>query len=363
MVRTTHTRNLGSVSGARRITRPWFRRLYPEEFLALILIVVTVTINIAIHQTLDARILTSTVSSYGILFQGHLREFWRTLLGCFAVYAIWQITRLVRGRPLHVFAFRRIGVLLPATRALLVYILCGTAYSNLESVIHRLSPIDRDAWLIAVDRALFFGHDPLKLMEPLVTHIWVRFFVQVYMSLFIVVWVPMLVFLYQGKLRAFRDTIVSLLLALWIGYPFYLLVPAIGPLFTQRYEFTRPTVDIDSMLWYGTDYLSRATFPSMHTGISVTILLLIWRHKLSQPLRMLFTIWIAGIVFSTLYLRQHYVIDVIAGLALALLASRIGPWINARYADLSELESDDTRSFAEQAVQPQPATAPSPPQG
>ena len=69
----------------------------------------------------------------------------------------------------------------------------------------------------------------------------------------------------------------------------------------------------------------RDCFPSGHTEIPLITLWLAYRFK-----RRLFWVYlpiVMGLVCSTVYLRYHYVIDVIAGMALAgiviLLARRV----------------------------------------
>jgi len=239
-------------------------------------------------------------------------------------------------------------------RALLVYFLCAVAFGNLQSFIHVLSPTDHDDWLIAADRILFFGHDPIKLLEPLVTPRGVNFFLQVYISMMIMPFVAMIVYLHLGKMRAFRDTIVSLLALLWIGYPGYLIIPAIGPQYTLRHTYTRPVFDVERMLAVGFDRLDRATFPSMHTGISLTVLFVVLQHSTNRLYRVAFTIWAWSIVFSTVYLRWHYVADVIAGAAIALLAAYLGPRINDWYEGKPPVERRGVVTGAYSIQQEQP---------
>lgn len=312
-------------------SRGWLRLLYPEEVVALGLVVLTVVINVSVHRTLNMHILYQTVSTYRTLFKGQLEYFLKALIYSAGVYAAWQCIRLISGRDVHILVWRRGTTLGTVARALCVYFLCAIAFGNAQSFIHRLSPIDRDSWLIMIDRMLFFGHDPLKLLEPLVTPSGVRFFIQIYISMFILPFVTMIIFLHQGKLRAFRDTILSLVLGLVIAYPGYLIFPGIGPQYTLRHEFVRPVFNITAMLQYGVERLPRDVFPSVHTAVSVIVLILIWRYTPSWLYRIVFTVWTLSIVFSTVYLRLHYVIDVIGGIGLSALVTYLGPKINDWY--------------------------------
>jgi membrane-associated phospholipid phosphatase len=62
-------------------------------------------------------------------------------------------------------------------------------------------------------------------------------------------------------------------------------------------------------------------FPSLHTSLS-TILAIHW-VRVNKPLGIVLAIWTALIVASTLLIKQHYIVDVIFGLALAFGAARV----------------------------------------
>ena len=56
-------------------------------------------------------------------------------------------------------------------------------------------------------------------------------------------------------------------------------------------------------------------FPSLHTSLS-TILAIHW-VRVNKPLGIVLSIWTALIVASTLFVKQHYIADMLFGLALA----------------------------------------------
>jgi membrane-associated phospholipid phosphatase len=67
-------------------------------------------------------------------------------------------------------------------------------------------------------------------------------------------------------------------------------------------------------------------FPSMHTSVAYAILLLGLRER-SQAFRVLMTVYSTSIIFSTMYMEVHWIVDVVAGVALGhaavLLADRV----------------------------------------
>jgi membrane-associated phospholipid phosphatase len=66
-------------------------------------------------------------------------------------------------------------------------------------------------------------------------------------------------------------------------------------------------------------------FPSGH--VAVMIICSYAARKLSSPVFVSFCIFAALIAFSTIYLRYHYMIDVLAGALLAILLVLLGPRI------------------------------------
>lgn len=63
-------------------------------------------------------------------------------------------------------------------------------------------------------------------------------------------------------------------------------------------------------------------FPSMHTSISFAMLLLALREK-DRIFKYVMVTYCASIIFSTMYLQIHWVIDVIAGMIFAYLVVRL----------------------------------------
>jgi membrane-associated phospholipid phosphatase len=72
---------------------------------------------------------------------------------------------------------------------------------------------------------------------------------------------------------------------------------------------------------------SRAAFPSLHAAVSSVALIFAWRH-----VRAFFWILLPfalGLWVSTIYLRHHYFVDLLAGWTLAPLAVFVAPRLDA----------------------------------
>lgn len=111
-----------------------------------------------------------------------------------------------------------------------------------------------------------------------------------------------------------------------ISYVGYVLWPTQGPKVLPLYDAPLP-----GGYWFGLLEQSLKSadaycgaFPSLHTGAVVFILGFDFLHSRRRfwaylPLGL-------SIIASTLTLRQHYLIDLVAGAALALAALRLGEW-------------------------------------
>ena len=72
---------------------------------------------------------------------------------------------------------------------------------------------------------------------------------------------------------------------------------------------------------------SRAAFPSLHAGVSLLALYYAWRYVRGW-------FWVLlpfalGLWVSTIYLRHHYVVDLVAGWMLTPVAAWVAPRLDA----------------------------------
>ena len=187
-------------------------------------------------------------------------------------------------------------------------------------------PADKDAMLLRWDRTLF-GETPSVALDA-----WIRPWLTEVMAIayFLHLVLPPIIGLiwYRRDLLVFRQFLLSVLVAGVIGTQGYMLVPAIGPaiafpslfhhaLSGSTYENITGLID--------TARATRDVFPSLHVAISSIVLYYAWRRG-----RALFVITLPLVLanwLSTIYLRYHYLIDVIAGWATAIAAIALAAWI------------------------------------
>jgi membrane-associated phospholipid phosphatase len=97
------------------------------------------------------------------------------------------------------------------------------------------------------------------------------------------------------------------------GFYYFLQSEVIRPVLTSTDVFSKAVMNV----YAGDNQFN--DFPSLHTSLS-TILAIHW-VKVNKTLGIILSIWTALIVASTLFVKQHYIADMLFGLALAFSLS------------------------------------------
>ncbi|MFN8358414.1 MAG: phosphatase PAP2 family protein [Candidatus Kapaibacterium sp.] len=206
-------------------------------------------------------------------------------------------------------------------------------------VIH---PHDYDYLLIAWDKAIF-GVNPTQWLyqfrHPLLTEI-----LQLcYMSFFFHAIVQGIEMYVTGRKAEVKTIARMIAFGLFVSYFLYLVMPAVGPRFTvHEYssinqelpgmwltEWFRTVVDSGDNIALGELHpiavVNRDCMPSGHTMITLMNIIIAFRFR--SRLRWVFLVVGSLLIFSTVYLRYHYVVDVLAGMVCALIVLWIEPKI------------------------------------
>ena len=239
------------------------------------------------------------------------------------------------GNPVYSGHLAAVGVIFVFARnssglALLVrhwFVLCYVpfCYKAVPFVIVSLGLRGADSTLARWD-ALMWKADPVLWLSAIQGRPLVEF-LQVVYTMFLpgVLVLAALLWIRQSR-QEFRYSTFLIAATFLISYLGYLLLPARGPRFTPYpplhglWTFTSLQRLLDSA--EGAQY---DCFPSGHVAVVMVGSYL--AHKISRPVFTVFSTFAALVTFSTVYLRYHYVIDVIAGAALALLVVTVSPSI------------------------------------
>jgi membrane-associated phospholipid phosphatase len=201
-------------------------------------------------------------------------------------------------------------------------------FNSLGALIAGLHATTYDARLIAVDHAIFGVH-PTVWMERLINPLLTGLLQFAYISYYFIPLSLGIVLIVRGRFGEFEEVLFGILLCFYLSYVGYLLVPAIGPRFTLSHLQTGD-LQVSPFIATIQDALNRLeknktdAFPSGHTAVSLMSLFYAWKVREKKLFAGLIPV-VTGLIISTVYLRYHYVIDVIAGIALTVLTIALAP--------------------------------------
>lgn len=240
------------------------------------------------------------------------------LLGCAASALLLTRGRLIKERPLRALLYRGS-----------MFFAIGGSYFALGPLLPALNSKLLDRELLGIDN-LLFGQTPAVWLEPLVNRATVEWFAFFYYSYYVLLGlfvVGALVF-DDGQRR--YELLLATALVFSIGHVGYTFVPGAGPYACPELHFDRAL--IGGSWWQRVENAVRVggaqydIFPSLHTAVSMLMGLHAHRYRHTWPFRWCHRatwVWVVNILISTVFLRWHYGIDVIAGVVLAYAAHRI----------------------------------------
>jgi membrane-associated phospholipid phosphatase len=198
------------------------------------------------------------------------------------------------------------------------------SYFTLHRVLPLVNPHSLDLELHALDLK-WFGIEPALYLERFVTPNtteWFSFFYYSYFYLVVGHLVP-IIFFGRNQRTAAQFGLGMTLLAV-VSHTLYLYVPGYGPYRALAQEFARPLPD---GVWWGIVQQTvsfggaqKDIFPSLHTAFPAFIAMYSFQHRDSTPYRYCWPVTAfvtANVIVATMFLRWHYLIDVVVGLILA----------------------------------------------
>lgn len=199
-------------------------------------------------------------------------------------------------------------------------------FSELTFLVHVVNPVDMDVWLIRADYRLTGLHPTVWLQRftrPLLTEILQWIYAMFY---FLPIILAMRLWR-RDEMDRFAYFAFQIVLGFYISYVGYFLVPAVGPRFTLTDLHSLPLKGLwlrDSLDHWLTrlEGPQRDAFPSGHTMI--TLMTMAFARRLDKAYFRLVLPVGSLLIISTVYLRYHYVTDVLAGALWAVVSWWIG---------------------------------------
>ncbi len=232
------------------------------------------------------------------------------------------------------------------------FLFCIAIYTNLHDTIGFVNSHDVHDKLIAID-AWMFGVQPCVWAQRFYSTFLTELFSIAYMNYFVLSVTVAVYLLLVGRRAEMRAALLGTVLCFYIGYFLYVAFPAAPPWLVLASEFTRDFkggwVTNSALRMRALDPNgSRGAFPSLHCAVTFITLAYAWRFQ-----KVLFAVLLpmgVALVLSTVYLRHHYVIDIIAGAALAAAAYVVGPALDAWWLGRRERASMQAEVPAERGI-------------
>jgi hypothetical protein len=216
-----------------------------------------------------------------------------------------------------------------------------SSFFQLREILPAVSPWTDDATIYAFDLRVF-GFEPSVAFDRFITPATTEWFAFFYFLYFLILCVHVLPIVYWN-----RDTVllgrfaIGTLLMFLAAHVVYMIVPGYGPYWYLKDTFAhelqggtfwrlvREAVDAGGA--------QKDIFPSLHTAAPTFFAIFSFRHRKLVPFKYTWPVvafLATQIIIATMFLRWHYLIDIVAGLTLAasasLLGQRVADWERAK---------------------------------
>jgi membrane-associated phospholipid phosphatase len=218
-------------------------------------------------------------------------------------------------------------------------------YENLRSLTGLIRPQPIDMQLYALDVALV-GLEPTVWIQRFVNPWLTDYFAFAYTLYFIIPLVLATTLYVRAKRSDFKELMIGVLMVMYTGFLLYLIFPAGPPRFAIAELYTPARLhgalgffEATQGVFDGLNPVKvHSSFPSLHCALSMTALLYAWRFRrqLGGPwMAAVFFPLIASLWIATVYLRHHWIVDCVAGWALAVAVFSLTPLLRRFYSAVS----------------------------
>ncbi len=228
------------------------------------------------------------------------------------------------------------------TTGLLAFYVCYVSYRNLKSHLPEARDTYWDTELLHLDNLMFLGHNPGPLLHDVLgTNVTAHLLAAVYVAYLPLIPLTLGVFLVWSRDLSRGAWYATALGLNWVlGVVSYYALPTFGPAFVQP-EMYRELPDnsagaLQNALFRaatrfyddptGGSTFGIAGFASLHTSVVLTACIFFVRTNQSQIVKISGWVFFALTVLATIYFGWHYLVDDIAGAAIAWISVALAGW-------------------------------------
>lgn len=194
-------------------------------------------------------------------------------------------------------------------------------YEETGLLIHIIFPGWFDPWINKVDLKIF-GEYPTVWMQKIVSVPLSEYMMLSYFSYYFLMPVLGGLLYFKNRIKEFDQLLLVCAVAFYISYLGFLFMPVEGP----RYAIP----DLHNVELVGIFFAPTAQYvvkmaglhggcmPSSHVAVALVVMIFAIRYE--KVLAWIFTPLILSLFVATIYGRFHYILDVVAGILVGLLA-------------------------------------------
>jgi len=253
-----------------------------------------------------------------LIFHGQIPR-WRFLLLNYSILlGLFFVLKLSSGRK----AMGKAGTFFYQFSPILFVV---SIYESLGNLIQYLQA-DIDPWLVKID-LFIFGVEPTLWIQKWIVPWFTDIMSLAYLCYYFIPVVLIAVLYLKDRMAEFDRSMFVLAFGYYVSFIGYILFPAVGPRYALTHLYSVPLegsfiTDFVRDTLNALEHNKRDCMPSGHTQIVLMVLFLAYRHE--KFLFYLFFPIICGLILSTVYLRYHYVIDLLVGGGLAIGCTMVG---------------------------------------
>jgi len=230
-------------------------------------------------------------------------------------------------------------------------ILLYTAFYRETELLNQMFHVGYlDEHFLRLEPRLFGMQPGLDLMQRFPSRWLAELLYAAYFSYYIMIGGVGMVLLCRDR-RQFAHFVSVVSFVFYVCYTIYIFVPVVGPRIVYRGLVEEPlpsdvipfvstevpasvqdAVFFQLMGWiYDRFEATGAAFPSSHVAVALCTLFFSFRYL--RRVRYVHLVVAILLCVSTVYSRYHYVVDVVAGIAVAAVLVPLGNWLYRKYGD------------------------------
>ena len=206
-------------------------------------------------------------------------------------------------------------------------------YTSLEGYALIFQGRFLDSSINAWEKSLF-GMSPNLWLEHWVSKPLTEYFMFNYFSYYLYLAIPSLVLFLQKRWQDLEAYIFYLMVAFYVAYLGFLIVPAEGPIYSLKNDFAIPRLTGYIFTSLQQSIMNNdphgTCFPSSHVAVTWTA---VWSmgRIFGRKLFWIIFPFAASLTVAVVYNRYHYLVDALAGIFTAFLCYGFCQWLYPRW--------------------------------